>query len=65
MTEDLGQAISDAAQKPKKAVGDQGSMEQQPLQDMIAADKYLHAKDGAAKNHMGMRFVKLVPPGAG
>jgi len=60
----LDQTIRDNAQGPAKASGDSGSMEQHKLADQIAADRYLNSKDAAKSKTRGLRFTKLVPPGA-
>ena len=60
---DLTSAIETNAQGPAKASGDSGSMEQHPLPDQIAADKYLASKQASSKK-LGLRLVKLSPPGA-
>ena len=43
--------------------GDEGAVEQHSLMDQIEADRYLASKK-AAKKGLGVRLVKLVPPGA-
>jgi len=60
---DLESVIADAAAGPRRVKGDAGEVEQQPLPDLIAADKYLHQRDAAGKKTSGVRFAKLVPPG--
>ena len=62
--EDLGEAIGKNAKGPAKASGDAGSVEQHPLVEQIEADRYLAAKEAADKKRRGLRFNKLVPPGA-
>jgi hypothetical protein len=64
MADDLDDTIRDNAQGPAKAAGDAGSVEQHKLPDQIAADRYLSAKDAAKSKRRGLRFNKLVPPGA-
>ncbi len=64
MSESLEDAIRENAQGPAKAAGDSGSMEQHKLPDQIAADKYLASKEAAKSKSRGLRFNKLVPPGA-
>ena len=64
MAAELEQSIRDNAAGPAKASGDSGSMEQHKLADQIAADRYLCAKDAAKSKSRGLRFTKLVPPGA-
>jgi hypothetical protein len=61
---DIEQAIAENASGPKKASGDQGSMEQHPLPDQIAAAKFLSAKSGVNSAGLGLRRVKMEPPGA-
>ena len=59
----LEQAIRENASGPAKAQGDSGSVEQHPLPDQIEADRYLASKQAAAKPGLGLRLVKLAPPG--
>jgi hypothetical protein len=63
MTESLESAIRDNAKSPAKASGDVGSMEQHPLPDQIAADRYLESKKAAQRKGLGVGLKKLVPPG--
>ncbi|MCG3180946.1 MAG: hypothetical protein BIFFINMI_03312 [Phycisphaerae bacterium] len=60
----LDDAIKENAAGPAKASGDSGSMEQHPLPDQIAADKYLANKKAMASQTLGLRRAKIVPPGA-
>jgi hypothetical protein len=60
----LEDTIRENAEGPAKAAGDSGSMEQHKLPDQIAADKYLASKEAAKTKSRGLRFNKLVPPGA-
>ncbi|MCA9287803.1 MAG: hypothetical protein KDA05_04415 [Phycisphaerales bacterium] len=64
MPEELDQAIRDSAAGPRRAQGDSGSVEQHPLPDQIAADRYLASKQAAAKPARALRLTRLVPPGA-
>ena len=64
MADDLETAIRENAEGPAKASGDSGSMEQHKLPDQIAADRYLCTKEAAKSKTRGLRFNKLVPPGA-
>jgi hypothetical protein len=63
MTEGLESAIQENAQGPAKASGDSGSVEQHPLPDQIAADRYLESKKAARGKGLGIGMKKLVPPG--
>jgi hypothetical protein len=38
-------------------------MEQHPLPDQIAADRYLESKKAARRKGLGIGMKKLVPPG--
>jgi len=35
------------------------------IDDRIKAARFVAAQQAAARNHLGLRFVKLVPPGGG
>ena len=60
---DLEQNIRDNAAGPKRAKGDSAEMEQHPLPDQIAADRYLASKTAAKRKGLGIGMKKLVPPG--
>ena len=60
----LDDKISEVANGPSKASGDAGSIEQQNLKDLIEADKYLANKIASRGRGLGIKRVKLVPPGA-
>ena len=64
VAENLDTKISDNAAGPKKATGDSGSVEQHPLTEQIAADRYLASKKAAQSKRLGIRLTKLVPPGS-
>jgi hypothetical protein len=64
MAEPLDDTIRENAKGPAKASGDAGSVEQHPLSEQIEADRYLGAKEAAESKRRGLRFNKLVPPGA-
>ena len=63
MSEDLQDAIRQNAQAPARASDDSGSMEQHPLPDQIAADRYLETKRACRKKGLPIKFAKLSPPG--
>ena len=63
VTEETDNQIRENAAGPKKASGDTGSIEQHPLADQIAADRYLASKQAARSKGLGIRLAKLVPPG--
>ncbi len=64
MAENLEDQIRENASGPAKASGDAGSVEQHKLTEQIAADKHLADKQAVTKPTRGLRFNKLVPPGA-
>lgn len=64
MNDDLEEDIRKNAQGPAKASGDAGSVEQHKLAEQIEADRYLASKEAAKQPRRGLRFNKLVPPGA-
>lgn len=63
MADELDATIRESAKSPAKASGDSGSMEQHPLPDQIAADRYLASKAAARRKGLGIGLKKLVPPG--
>ena len=64
MSDNLQETIRESAKAPAYASGDAGSVEQHKLTEQIAADKYLASKAAASGKKRGLRFNKLVPPGA-
>ncbi|MBP9032307.1 MAG: hypothetical protein KBG29_00350 [Pseudomonadales bacterium] len=63
MPEEITSAIHEAAQQPAEVSVDGQTVKQQQLRDQIEADRYLASKD-AAKQGLGVRMTKVVPPGA-
>jgi hypothetical protein len=55
--------IAENAAAPAKATGDSGSLEQHPLPDQIAADRYAQSKAALRARPLGLRYVKLRPGG--
>lgn len=64
MTENLEEKIKDNASGPAKVSSDGCSVEQHPLADQIAADKYLASKNAAQRKGLGIKFSIVSPPGA-
>jgi len=64
MADDLENTIRQNAEGPAKVAGDAGSVEQHSLSDQIEADRYLASKQAAKTKRRGLRFNKLIPPGA-
>jgi hypothetical protein len=59
---DLSDNIEEVAGAPKKSSGDNGSVEEHDLDDMIKADRYLRAR--SAGLGAGFKISKLIPGGA-
>ena len=64
MAEDLDNVIKQIAEGPESAEVDGVRVKQQPLPDIIDADKYLAAKNARANPARAFTRVKIVPPGA-
>lgn len=64
MAEELDNAIRDNASGPAKAEVDGTRVEQHPLPDQIAADKYLSQKAAGRNPAKALTRMKIVPPGA-
>lgn len=64
MSDTIKDAIEQSATGPRKASGDSGSVEQHSLPDQIAADKYVESRTASRVASLGLKFNKLVPPGA-
>jgi hypothetical protein len=59
----LESAIETNAAGPKKAAGDDGSMEQHSLPDLIAADEHLANKTASRRSKLPIRVGKFIPGG--
>ena len=64
MAETLENSILENAKQPSKASGDSGSVEQHPLSEQIAADKYLASRNATRARGLGIKLTKLSPDGA-
>lgn len=60
---ELEDTIEENAKGPKSVSNDSGSATAHDLSQQIEADRYLNSKK-AAKKGLGLRHVKLIPPGA-
>lgn len=61
---DLADRIAAAAAGPAEVEGDQHRVKEQPIRDLIEADRYGKACRAAGRKAAGLRITKLVPPGA-
>lgn len=59
---DLSQTIASAAANPKKIQGDEATIEEHSLPDLIAADQYLSRKEAKGKAGLGWTFRRAAPP---
>jgi len=60
---DLDQQIEDAASKPQQVTVDGTTAIQRPIEELIAADRYLSAKAAARSKGRGFNIARLVPGG--
>ena len=64
--DEIKTAIAEGAKEAiQTASNDSGSMSRMSIDDQIKAANYLAAQTAGARSHLGLRFVKLVPPGGG
>lgn len=54
--------IVEAAKAPKRVTGDEGTVEERSVEEMIEADRYEKAQD-ATSPPFGMRMAKIRYPG--
>jgi hypothetical protein len=64
MSDDVSDAIEQAAQDPRRVKGDEGEVEAHPIKEQIDADKFLLAKAARRNRLAGFQFRRLRPPGA-
>lgn len=59
------EAVTHNALGPKRVRVGKTEVEEFSPEELIKADVHQAAQTAASKNHMGLRFTKIVPPGAG
>ena len=59
------EAILQNALGPKEVERGGKRIEQHDLDQLIKADRHLAGQTAANRSHLGIRFVQLIPPGAG
>lgn len=64
MANEIRDQILTDAQGPKSVSGDAGSVQQRDLREQIEADRYLSERTAVSNTRRGLRFSRLVPPGA-
>lgn len=63
--DDINTEIAANAQRPRSSSKDGENVQEHAIQDQIAAAQHLAAQSAASQPHFGLRFTKLIPPGAG
>jgi hypothetical protein len=63
--ENISEAILQAALGPKSSTENGRSVQEHDLDQLIRVEKHLASKTAGTRNHFGVRFGKIVPPGAG
>ncbi|MBC7854501.1 MAG: hypothetical protein IAF94_13790 [Pirellulaceae bacterium] len=63
--ETIEEAIEQNALGPASVTVAGQTVVQKDIAQQIKADEYLAAKQAAAKPQFGLRFTKIIPPGAG
>ena len=64
VAEDLANTIKRNAEGPAEAHDEAGGMKQHSLPDQIAADKYLANKSALKSRGLGLKKVRIIPPGS-
>ncbi len=64
MPDDIENAIEQSAQGPAQASDESGSMQQHPLPDQIAADRYLTSKDATRQRKFPLQLRRIRPGSA-
>lgn len=62
---DLSSQIESAAAQPASATADGQSVQGQPIDKLIEADRYLAAKSAVAAGQLPFRNFKIEAPGGG
>lgn len=60
----MTEPIAENLNKPRRFATKDASAEQHSLTDQIAAERHLANKASARSRGIGIRYFKLVPPGA-
>lgn len=64
MSDSLKDSIKSNAEGPRKATGDQGSVENHSIQDQIEADRYLASQEAVKSKSRGFILGRFKPGGA-
>jgi len=63
LTDSLDNSISENAAGPKQVTSDGVTVQQHPLPDQIAADKYLESRKASRARGLGVKLTKVSPGG--
>ena len=63
--QNITEAIEQAAAKPQRVKVKSTEVEEHDLDQLIRADNHVAAKNAGRRNHQGLRFTKIIPPGCG
>lgn len=63
--DNIEDAISLVATGPKRTKVKGTEVEEHDLDQLIRADNHIAGKTAGSRNHLGLRFIKIIPPGAG
>jgi hypothetical protein len=61
----IAEALERTALNPRVGATDKGRIESQSLLELLEVLRHDAGQDAAAKNHFGLRSVRLESPGAG
>lgn len=61
---DIDEAIAQALLLPESVTEAGRTITERPLKDLLDARDRESGNVAAEKNHFGLRFIKLIPPGA-
>lgn len=63
--ETIADAITQVALGPKSSSESGRTIVEQDIDQLIKADNHIAQKTAGRRNHMGLRFTQIIPPGAG
>jgi len=63
--ENISEAILQAALGPKSSSENGRSVQEHDLDQLMRLERHLASKTAGTRNRFGVRFSKIVPPGAG
>jgi len=61
---EIEKSIKENAVGPKSAESDGQKVEQHSIADQIEADRYLNSKQAMKKRNLGLKVIRIIPPGA-